>query len=87
MKALEQAKVVFDQRVETGDDDAVMKQADKVETARAELNRTRTRMRRSLTSDQWAKFTALAHKSRARSGHRAPPADRDRSPTRASPDS
>jgi hypothetical protein len=41
-----------------------MKQVDVVEAARAELNKTRTmmllRMRRSLTTDQWAKFTALA---------------------------
>ena len=82
MKALEQAQAVFDQRVETADDDAVMKQADAVETARADLNKTRTRMllrmRRSLTTDQWAKFTALAQKSRERSGRRAPPAGRSR---------
>jgi hypothetical protein len=42
----------------------VLDQVSIVEAARAELNKTRTvmllRMRRSLTTDQWAKFTALA---------------------------
>ena len=42
-----------------------MAQIGLVEPARAELNKTRTlmllRMRRSLTADQWAKFTALAN--------------------------
>jgi Spy/CpxP family protein refolding chaperone len=41
-----------------------------VEAARAELNKARTvmllRMRRSLTPDQWAKFTALAEQRRDR---------------------
>jgi hypothetical protein len=41
----------------------VMEQVDSVEAARAELNKLRIamllRMRRSLTADQWAKFTAL----------------------------
>ena len=40
-----------------------MDQVDSVESARAELNKSRTmmllRMRRVLTTDQWAKFTAL----------------------------
>ena len=80
MRALERVQAVFDQLIETGDDNAVMKQADAVEAARAELSKARTRMllgmRRSLTADQWAQFTALSQKSRERSGHRAPPADR-----------
>ena len=74
MESLEQAEKAFDKVVETGDDNAVMGQVDVVEEARAELNKARTimllRMRRSLTADQWAKFTALAQSLR----------DRDRGP-------
>ena len=74
MEALDQAQTTFDQVVERGDDVAVLKQVDVVETARAELNKTRMmmllRMRRSLTADQWAKFTALAPRSRS---HDRPP--------------
>jgi Spy/CpxP family protein refolding chaperone len=70
MEALEQAEKAFDTVVETGDDNAVMGQVDVVEAARAELNKARTlmllRMRRSLTTDQWAKFTALAQSTRDR---------------------
>ena len=64
MHALDQAEKEFDRLVETGDDASVLDHVEIVETARAELNKTRTmmllRMRRSLTTDQWAKFTALA---------------------------
>jgi Spy/CpxP family protein refolding chaperone len=64
MQALDQAEKQFDLLVETGDDASVLDHVEIVETARAELNKTRTmmllRMRRSLTADQWAKFTALA---------------------------
>jgi Spy/CpxP family protein refolding chaperone len=64
MRALDVAEDEFDRRVETGDDASVMEYVGTVEAARAELNKTRTlmllRMRRSLTADQWAKFTALA---------------------------
>ena len=70
MESLEQAEKTFDHLVETGDDPAVMSQVDIVEAARAALNKTRTimllGMRRSLTADQWAKFTALAQKDRER---------------------
>jgi Spy/CpxP family protein refolding chaperone len=70
MDSLQQAERAFDLAVETGDDKAVMSQVDVVEAARAELNKTRTmmllRMRRSLTADQWAKFTALAQNDRDR---------------------
>jgi hypothetical protein len=42
---------------------------DAVETARAKLNKSRVmmllRMRRTLTTDQWAKFTALNERNRA----------------------
>jgi len=64
MQALDQAEKEFDLLVETGDDASVLDHVGIVEAARAELNKTRTvmllRMRRSLTADQWAKFTALA---------------------------
>lgn len=64
MQALEQAEEQFDRLVEKGDDASVLEYVGVVEVARAELNKTRTvmllRMRRSLTADQWAKFTALA---------------------------
>lgn len=64
MQALQAAEDEFDRRVEQGDDSSVMDYVGTVEAARAELNKTRTvmllRMRRSLTADQWAKFTALA---------------------------
>ena len=64
MQALEAAEDEFDRLVEKGDDSSVLDYVGTVEAARAELNKTRTvmllRMRRSLTADQWAKFTALA---------------------------
>lgn len=64
MQALDQAEREFDRLVETGDDASVLDHVGIVEAARGELNKTRTvmllRMRRSLTADQWAKFTALA---------------------------
>ena len=64
MRALDKAEDEFDRLVESGDDASVLEHVGIVETARAELNKTRTvmllRMRRSLTTDQWAKFTALA---------------------------
>ena len=64
MQALDAAEKEFDRLVETGDDATVLNYVSIVEAARAELNKTRTmmllRMRRSLTADQWAKFTALA---------------------------
>lgn len=70
MQALDQAEDQFDRLVEKGDDASVMQFMETVESARAELNKTRTmmllRMRRSLTPDQWAKFTALAEQRRER---------------------
>lgn len=64
MQALDDAEKEFDRLVETGDDASVLEHVGTVEAARAELNKARTvmllRMRRSLTADQWAKFTALA---------------------------
>ena len=62
-KALDEAEKQFERLVERGDDGSVMDQVASVESARAELNKSRTmmllRMRRVLTTDQWAKFTAL----------------------------
>jgi Spy/CpxP family protein refolding chaperone len=64
MQALNRVEKELDRLVERGDDATVMQQVEIVEAARAELNKTRTvmllRMRRSLTADQWAKFTVLA---------------------------
>ena len=64
MQALDRAEEQFDRLVEKGDDSSVLEYVGIVEAARAEVNKTRTvmllRMRRSLTADQWAKFTALA---------------------------
>ena len=73
MQALDQAEEQFDRLVEKGDDASVLEYVGVVEAARAEVNKTRTvmllRMRRSLTADQWAKFTALAEQ---RNRERAP---------------
>ncbi len=77
MKALDEAQAQFDRLVETADDATVMAQVTTVETARADVSKSRTmmllRMRRSLTADQWAKFTALHEASAQR--------DRDRQKT------
>jgi Spy/CpxP family protein refolding chaperone len=72
-RTLDQAESEFERLVEKGDDAAVMEQVGRVEVARAELNKSRTmmllRMRRALTTDQWAKFTALHQASeRERTG-------------------
>ena len=76
MKALDEAQAQFDRLVEKADDATVMAQVTTVEAARAEVSKARTmmllRMRRSLTTDQWAKFTAL---------HEAATRDRDRQRT------
>lgn len=65
---LDRVQAEFDRLVEQGDDASVMGQVDAVESARAELNKARImmllRMRRSLTSDQWARFTALHERDR-----------------------
>jgi Spy/CpxP family protein refolding chaperone len=64
MRTLDRAEDEFDRLVENGDDASVLEHIEIVEAARAELNKTRTimllRMRRSLTADQWATFTAIA---------------------------
>jgi Spy/CpxP family protein refolding chaperone len=64
MRELDMAEKEFDRLVETATDADVLDYVGTVEAARSEVNKTRTvmllRMRRSLTADQWAKFTALA---------------------------
>lgn len=81
MKALDEAQAEFDRLVEKADDDAVLAQLTAVEAARAEMSKARTmmllRMRRSLTTDQWAKFTAL-HEASTRDRDRQRTADRRR---------
>jgi Spy/CpxP family protein refolding chaperone len=68
-EALDRAQAEFDRLVENAADNTVMDQVDAVEAARAELNKARVmmllRMRRSLTADQWAKFTALQQQREA----------------------
>ncbi len=75
MQALDQAEDQLEQFIETGDDATVMQHVGVVEVARGELNKTRTmmllRMRRALTADQWAKFTALAEETQ-RNRNRTP---------------
>ena len=75
-KALDKAETELEALVERGGDNAVMEHLNHVEFARAELNKSRTlmllRMRRVLTTDQWAKFTALhqaEERARAQSLH------------------
>jgi Spy/CpxP family protein refolding chaperone len=77
-KVLDQAEGEFERLVERGDDGSVMDQVERVEAARADLNKSHTmmmlRMRRLLTTDQWAKFTAMhqaAERERNRSSGRS----------------
>jgi Spy/CpxP family protein refolding chaperone len=76
-KALDQAETEFERLVERGDDGSVMDQVERVEAARAELNKSHTmmmlRMRKVLTTEQWAKFNAMhqaAERERNRSSGR-----------------
>ena len=66
-RTLDNAEAEFEALIEKGSDTAVMEQVNHLETARAELNKTRTmmllRMKKVLTADQWAKFTALQHQA------------------------
>jgi Spy/CpxP family protein refolding chaperone len=84
-KALDEAEATFEGLVQRGDDSAVMQQVDRVETARAELNKSRTmmllKMRRTLTTDQWVKLGALERERRAQdnSKDRDPVKDRGNS--------
>lgn len=73
--ALDAAEARFERLVEAGDDSAAMEQVNIVEATRAELNKTRALMllgmRKLLTRDQWAKFTAL-HQAAEKNGAKAP---------------
>jgi Spy/CpxP family protein refolding chaperone len=76
-KALDQAESEFERLLERGDDGSVMDQVERVEAARAELNKSHTmmmlRMKRVLTAEQWAKFNAMhqtAERERIRSNAR-----------------
>jgi len=76
-EALDKAQADFDRLVERAADNTVMEQVNAVEAARAELNKARVmmllRMRRSLTADQWAKFTALQQQREANRSDRPSP--------------
>jgi Spy/CpxP family protein refolding chaperone len=73
-KALDQAESEFERLLERGDDGSVMDQVERVEAARAELNKSHTlmmlRMKRVLTTEQWAKFNAM-HQTAERERTRA----------------
>lgn len=76
-KALDQAESEFERLLERGDDGSVMDQVERVEAARAELNKSHTmmmlRMKRVLTTEQWTKFNAMhqtAERDRIRSSAR-----------------
>ena len=76
-KSLVQAESEFERLLERGDDGSVMDQVERVEAARAELNKSHTmmmlRMKRVLTTEQWTKFNAMhqtAERERTRSNAR-----------------
>ena len=76
-KSLDQAESEFERLLERGDDGSVMDQVERVEAARAELNKQHTlmmlRMKRVLTTEQWTKFNAMhqtAERERTRSNAR-----------------
>jgi Spy/CpxP family protein refolding chaperone len=75
-KAFDDAEAEFGRLVETGNDSAATAQIQVVETARAEMNKTRAlmllRMRRALTTDQWVKLGAL-HQADDRERRQAQP--------------
>lgn len=60
---LDKVESEFAAIMERGGDQAIMERLNNVEIARAELNKSRwmmlLRMKNVLTTDQWAKFTAL----------------------------
>ena len=74
-KTLDAAEAEFEKLIERGGDAAVMEQVNQLEMARAELSKSRTwmllRMRKVLTADQWAKFTALQHQAVQRAAQEA----------------
>lgn len=62
-KTLDDAEAEFNRLVQRDDEKTVLEQVNRVEAARAELNKSRTlmllRMRRALTTDQWIKLGAM----------------------------
>lgn len=74
-KTLDSAEAEFEKLIERGGDAAVMEQVNHLEMARAELSKSRTwmllNMRKVLTADQWAKFTALQHEAAQRAAQAA----------------
>lgn len=73
-KALDQAESEFERLLERGDDGSVMDQVERVEAARAELNKSHTlmmlKMKRVLTTEQWTKFNAM-HQTAERERNRS----------------
>ena len=73
-KALDQAESEFERLLERGDDGSVMDQVERVEAARAELNKSHTlmmlKMKRVLTAEQWTKFNAM-HQTAERERNRS----------------
>jgi Spy/CpxP family protein refolding chaperone len=73
-ETLDAAEAEFNRLIAGGDFNATVSQVDVVESARAELNKSRTlqlvHMRRVLTADQHAKLTAILA-NRGRSGDRS----------------
>ena len=69
-KALDHAEAEFERVLERGSYSDVMEQVDRVETARAELNKSRAlmlyEMRRTLTKDQWIRLNALQRRAAER---------------------
>ncbi len=88
-KLLDQVEAQFERLIQSGDDTTVMAQVERVEVARAELNKTRAmmllRMRRTLTTDQWLKLGALHQAEEAE--RRAAPGRGHRGPEASAPDS
>jgi Spy/CpxP family protein refolding chaperone len=71
-KTLDDAEAEFNRLVQRDDEKTVLDQVNRVEAARAELNKARTlmllHMRRTLTTDQWIKLGAM-HDAAERDRH------------------
>ena len=74
--ALDEAEAKFERLIERGDDSAVMEQINVLEEKRADLAKSRTLMlydmRKLLTKEQWAKFTAMHQAAQAPPAPAAP---------------
>jgi Spy/CpxP family protein refolding chaperone len=85
-KALDDAEAEFGSLVQRGDDSAVMAQVDRVEAARGELFKARTKMllkmRRMLTTDQWVKLGALERARHAADAAKDQPPAKDLPPAK-----